>query len=89
MLFSGHLAGSDQAGCGLARPGHGESDDPEQQAQFSRAYEPRVLKIEAACFGISEEAFDGPSFPIGAKRVACWRVRGDDEQFLALDALGP
>ena len=86
MVLSGHLGRSDQAGCGLAGPSHGEGNDAEKQVQFLRACEPRVLEIQAACFRITEEAFDGPSFPLGGKRVICWRVRCYDEQFFTLDA---
>ena len=78
----GPALGDDRGGIG---PGHGESDDDEQGIELVGVGETGILDVEAACFAVTEQAFDLPSFTVGFEGLEGRPIGGDDEAF----ALGP
>ena len=77
VRFAGGCVAPDEDRGGLGGPGDRESDEAEEQGELAGG-EPGVLEIEAAGFGVAEEAFDGPALAVGREGGAGRGVGGDD-----------
>src|SRR6056297_839771 len=72
---------------GSAGPGDGQCDKRHEQAELTRIGQAGVLNVETAGLGVAEQAFDRPTFAIGAKYDLRLDV-GDHDQPLILERLG-
>ncbi len=77
----------EQGGGGASGPGEGEGDEAHQEVELAGSGEAGVFEVEAAGFGVAEQAFDRPALAIGGESLSGGDI-GNDDQPLVLQTPG-